>query len=261
MTHVVMFSFGIGSWATAKIVAQRHGTENLILLNADTKYEDEDTYAWGEAAAKNVGGKLIRLCDGRDIWQVFSDERYLGNSRVDPCSKILKRSQIDRFMVQNYRPDNCVRYVGIHWSESERLDRIRKRLPEWNIQSPLCDPPLIAAQELHDWAEQEGLWKQRLYQFGFPHANCGGRCIKQGQSGWAHLLRVMPERYRECEEREFREHIGKDVSILRDRTGGNSKPLTLRDFRMRIEAGQECSLLEWGGCGCFAGEDDASLEW
>jgi len=36
LEHVVMFSGGIGSWATARRVADEHGPEHLTLLFADT---------------------------------------------------------------------------------------------------------------------------------------------------------------------------------------------------------------------------------
>ena len=44
MKHVVMFSGGIASWATAKRVAERHGTDALTLLFADTRIEDDDLF-------------------------------------------------------------------------------------------------------------------------------------------------------------------------------------------------------------------------
>ena len=40
--HLVMFSGGVGSWAAAKRVVERHGTEGVVLLFADTLIEDED---------------------------------------------------------------------------------------------------------------------------------------------------------------------------------------------------------------------------
>ena len=48
-----------------------------------------------------------------------------------------------------------------------------------------------------------------------------------------------------------RAELGKDVSILRDRTDGTLKPLTLRAFRERIE--RQPSMFDaddWGACGC-----------
>jgi 3'-phosphoadenosine 5'-phosphosulfate sulfotransferase (PAPS reductase)/FAD synthetase len=59
--HVVMFSGGIGSWAAAKRVAERHGTSTLTLLFTDTLIEDADLYRFLVDAAENVGAKLARI--------------------------------------------------------------------------------------------------------------------------------------------------------------------------------------------------------
>ena len=41
------------------------------------------------------------------------------------------------------------------------------------------------------------------------------------------------------------------IAILRDRTGGDTKPMTLRQFREQIESQASFDEFEWGGCGCF----------
>jgi len=87
LKHVVMFSGGIGSWAAAKIVAQKHGTENLYLLFTDVKGkntsehigEDQDTYRFIEQAVNNIGGQYVYINSGKDIWEVFKESRFLGN--------------------------------------------------------------------------------------------------------------------------------------------------------------------------------------
>ncbi len=65
MKHVVMFSGGIGSWMTAKRVADVHGTDDLTLLFADTKMEDEDLYRFLDESAANVGGTLVKVAESR----------------------------------------------------------------------------------------------------------------------------------------------------------------------------------------------------
>jgi len=85
-----------------------------------------------------------------------------------------------------------------------------------------------------------GIEPPRMYSLGFEHANCGGCCVKGGQGQWARALAVFPELYRwhENQEEQTRKHIGSDVSVLRDRTNGETKPLTLREFREHVEAGK-----------------------
>ncbi len=91
MKHVVMFSSGAGSWAAARRVADLHGTDDLWLVLSDVNIEDEDNYRFIHDAAADVGGTLVHLKDGRDIWQVFRNNRFLGNSRLANCSKFLKQ--------------------------------------------------------------------------------------------------------------------------------------------------------------------------
>jgi hypothetical protein len=100
----------------------------------------------------------------------------------------------------------------------------------------------------------EGLRPPRLYREGFRHNNCGGFCVKGGQASFALLLRRHPDRYRyhERREQELRRRLGKDVSILRDRRGGITRPLTLRSFRRRLECDAgDFERGEWGACSCM----------
>jgi hypothetical protein len=252
MKRIAMLSGGVGSWAAAKRVAERHGTADLTLLFADTKTEDEDTYRFLREGAANVGGQLIEIADGRTIWEVFRDVRYLGNTRADPCSRVLKREMCDRWISTNCEPAETVIYVGIDWSEEHRFHRLRERRLPWVYEAPLCEAPYLTKAQLHDWATREGIRKQRLYVIGASHANCGGGCIKMGVGGFARLLASDPERFKEWEgnEQSLRDLLG-DVAILRDRNGGQTRPLTLRALRERIEDGYQPDMFEIGGCGCF----------
>lgn len=257
MRHVVMYSGGVQAWAAAKRVAAAHGADNLTLLFMDTKTEDADTYRFLRESAVNVGGELIEISEGRTIWEVFREERYLGNTRADPCSRILKRELADRWLNENYTPEGTRVYVGIDWSESYRYERLAERKKPWVYLAPLCDPPYLTKTQMHQWAEREGLKRQWLYEIGASHANCGGGCVKMGIGGFTRLLRAAPERFREWEEKEqsLRDLLG-DVSILRDRAGGKVKPLPLRMLRERIEAGYQPDLFAIGGCGCFVDEGE-----
>lgn len=252
--HVVMFSGGIGSWATAKRVADQYGTKNLTLLFADTLMEDEDLYRFLEEAAANVGGELVKIAEGRNPWQVFHDKRFLGNTRVDPCSEMLKRKPLRRWLEENRDPNDTTVYIGIDWSEEHRLEAARGRWAPWTCLAPLCEPPLRMKPDFLADLELEGIRPPRLYEMGFPHNNCGGFCVKAGQAHFKLLLEKMPERYAAHERREqqLAAYLGKKIAILRDRRGGRTKPLTLRDLRQRIDRGAAVDPYEWGGCGCVS---------
>lgn len=255
-----MFSGGVNSWAAAKRVAERFGTADLFLVFADTGIEDEDLYRFLTEAAANVGGTFIRITEGRTPWQVFFDERFLANSRIDPCSRILKRELLDEWLKDNCDPADTMIAFGFDWSEGHRMERMLSHGGSWQRWAPLLEKPYIGKNQMLDMLRAEGIEPPRLYALGFQHNNCGGTCVKAGQAAWALLLRTFPGRYHEWEENEerFRCFIGRDVSILTDRRGdGSKKPLTLRAFRGSLQRGVQCDLFDWGTCGCFQVQEAA----
>ena len=262
MKHIVMFSGGIGSWAAAKLVAQKYGTDDLFLVFADVKGksidphvgEDEDTYRFIEEAAKNVGGTYIYLNEGRDIWEVFKDKRFLGNSRLANCSHLLKQKPAREWLDAHCNPDDSIIYVGIDWTETHRLPAIVKNYLPYKAQAPLTEPPYLDKHELIAWAQKEGIQTPRLYDLGFSHNNCGGGCVRAGQGQFKKLLETMPERFAtwENKEQEMREFLGKDVAILSETVAGIKRPLPLIELRKRVEtAPHQIDMFDIGACGCF----------
>jgi len=256
--HVVMLSGGIGSWAAGKRVAQKHGSNNLTLLFCDTLIEDWDCYRFLDDAVANLGGEFVRLCDGRDPWQVFRDEGTIANTRVDLCSRILKRDLSDKWLAEHCEPADTIVYLGIDWTEIHRFDNRHGRGAKnryakngWICEAPLCEPPYLDKRDLLAWASREGLTPSRAYEQGMSHDNCGGFCVKAGVGHFAQLLKMRPEIYRHHEEQEAA--FPGDRTILRDRNYGETKPLSLRELRNRIEAGadSQIDMFEIGGCGCF----------
>lgn len=258
--HVVMFSGGIGSWAAAKRVAERHGTASLTLLFTDTRIEDPDLYRFLREGAANVGGQLVTIADGRTPWDVFREKRFLGNTRVDLCSRILKREIADKWLVDNCDPATTTVYVGIDFTEEHRFTRLRERKLPWRYEAPLCEAPYILKDQMLAALQAEGITPPRLYALGFAHNNCGGGCVKAGIGHFAHLYRTLPDVFAEWErnEQSLRDHLGKDVAILRDRTGGASTPLPLVQLRRRLDDGWQPDLFDIGGCGCFSDIPEAA---
>lgn len=126
MRHVVMFSGGIGSWATASRVADDHGTDSLTLLFADTLVEDADTYRFLHEAAEQVGGELVIVKDGRTPFEVFHDDHFLGNSRLANCSKYLKQKPCREWLEANVDPDVGEYTVHDWWDGAGKTIKRRK---------------------------------------------------------------------------------------------------------------------------------------
>lgn len=261
-TAVVMFSGGAGSYAAAKRAIDRFSAEATTLLFADVKGvsedpdigEDEDCYRFIDEAAAALGVPLVRVSDGRTIWEVFHDDRFLGNARLANCSKFLKQRPARRWLDEHRPGGSAVVVVGIDWSEGHRLRAISESYAPFPVWAPMCDPPYLDRNLILDEVRADGLEPPRMYRQGFPHANCGGGCVRAGHAQFRHLLSINPGRYAvwERKEQELREFLGKDVAILRDRSDADSRPVTLREFRERQGCGETLfDEFDFGGCGCF----------
>jgi len=253
MRCIVQYSGGAASALSAQFAVEEFGRENVVLLFADTLMEDEDLYRFNADVERKLGIKITRLCEGRTPWEVFFSERMIGNSRADHCSRILKREVLDAWRIANTTPENDVIFLGMDANEEHRLKGVQARLSPWTVRSPLIERGIWKERAL-ELVKASGLRLSRSYDQGAPHDNCGGFCIKAGQGQFVRLLETRAARYalHEGKEEAFRRFTGKDVSILRDRTGGKTKPLTLRQLRERHE--QQPSLidrLDIGGCNCM----------
>lgn len=240
--HVAMYSGGASSAYVAYLMVQAHGKENSILFFTDTLWEHEDNYRFMYEVADFLGLEMTIAIDGRTPEEVFEQTRFIGNSRLAKCSSELKVRQtvifLENLRLNGYEP---ILYFGIGPHESHRKENIQELYkhhllePPVETRFPLIDGN-IKDKDLKKIIEKD--WKIKLplmYEKGFSHANCGGRCVRGGMNHYKHLLQTWPEVYQKQEEMEkrLREQLG-DATILK--RGG--MPLTLEQFRMEIEAGQ-----------------------
>jgi hypothetical protein len=218
--HLVQFSTGAASAEVAWRVVEQHGPQDVVLLTADTKAEDDDNWRFAQQVADRLGCEWVRLADGRTPMQVGRDLRCVPSNRMAVCSRVLKRELLDRYRAEHFDPDDTVVYLGYDWTEMHRVEAAAKHWAPWTVRCPLTEPPHLWKEQILDLFRKRGIEPPRLYAMAFQHANCGGACVRGGQAQWELLLRVNRPRYLqwEEEEEETRNMLGKDVSILRDRT-------------------------------------------
>ncbi|CAG5087795.1 Gp66 [Thermobacillus xylanilyticus] len=236
-----MFSGGASSAFVAHHMVQTYGKENCILFFTNTLWEHEDNYRFMHEVADYLGMEITYRTDGRTPEQVFYDYRYMGNSRLAKCSEELKVRQTVIFL-EELRDEHGLEpilYFGIGRHEQHRAENLRNFYAHVPVEPVETRFPLITLfQEEIDVKkiiqEEWGIRLPLMYELGFSHANCGGRCVRGGLQHYAHLYKTWPDVYREQEEMEenFRRYFDKDVSILKTRNG---KPFTLREYRELME--------------------------
>lgn len=260
--HVVMFSSGITSYGAATVVIDRHGRDNVTLLFADTRAEDTDNYRFNRDAEKQLGIPITVVSDGRTPQQVLRDRRWIGNAKIAPCSHLLKQVPARRWLEANCDPASTILYVGLDAYEPERVETNRRMWKPWRVEFPLTEPPYYPKDHWLREARRVGLEPPAMYAFGFPHANCGGACIRAGQGQWGHLLNpALPQRFAdnyqswEAFEQSMQGELETESAILRDRRNNATLPLPLTVLRERVERSRNTASLfdteDWGGCACF----------
>jgi len=233
--HVVLFSGGAASAYVAKWVVDKYGKENCILLFTDTQWEDKDNHRFMEDVANYLNMDITRVADGRTPEDVFFEMRFLGNARMAKCSEELKVKQTLLF-AEKLRSEGIepILYFGIGYNEQHRADSLRDNYAHLPLEPIETRFPMVDSigSELkahyiieHEW----GIALPRMYELGFHHANCGGKCVRAGMHHFANLFMIWPESYAEFEDMEerFRIKYNLDVSMMK-RNGG---PFTLKEFR------------------------------
>lgn len=268
--RVINLSGGACSFWAAERVAGRHGTTDMVLLFADVLIEDPQLYEFNDWTAEYFGIPITRVSREITPWELFRLEGMIGNDRAPICSIRLKREVLEEWQLRNLikrdslfgEPDGVI-YVGLDWTEINRLNDLRTAYPHWQIEAPMCEwDPLWDKCKMLAELERLAGWIPDAYKQGFPHFNCGKRCVRAGITQFVHLYKHDREAFLEWEreealtnkvfaERGIMSSDGLPFSVLKDRRGGTTKAMTLLQLRKRIEANdQTLPKDDWGGCGC-----------
>ena len=233
---IVSISSGLSSAIAGMRVLARN--PNALFVFMDTLYEDEDNYRFLNEFEKFSSKQIIRITEGRNPYEVSRAERVIPNSRVAPCTRRLKLEPFREYIKQF---SGATIHIGYDYTEMHRIDNTTKAYNKLGFE---VDYPLLwKPYELRPYTEvvrEWGIEPPRMYRMGYTHANCGGRCVKQGQGDWIRTLINFPERFAECEEweREMRKLSEKhgNYAICKRMRGKEIIPLTLEQIREEYEA-------------------------
>lgn len=257
MKHIVNISGGMASAVCLFRVLERFGRDDVIACFADVRQEHADCYRFIDDVERVSGVQIERLGDGRNCWDVWLCEMMLTNQQSGGClaSYHLKKKVLAKHAASVATPETATIYIGFGPDEEDRQQRIRKA-SEWNFNFPLCWPQRMWRCDLADDLRSRGIAPPTMYAEGYPHANCAGACILAGATQWAGLLKDNPKLYafNEAKEQEFlaelRNRNRKEVTILKDRRGGETRNLSLMQLREELESGIRDHDDSWRASAC-----------
>lgn len=251
MKHIISLSGGIGSYIVLKRILEIEDSKDVMPIFIDVCWEDEDLYRFLLDIERGLGIKIKKIKDGRTPKQLAVEENFLYNSRIANCSKKLK-SKVFKEYIKSI-DEEIIIHFGIDFTEAHRCEAIRKNYKKYAVEFYLCDPPYIYKNEMLKELREDGIKIPLLYELGFSHNNCGGRCFKAGIGHYKLLYEKLPKNFLEIEEfeNEMQERIGKKVAILRR----HGRPFPLSELRKIMEnQPKQLTIAECrdiGGCGCF----------
>lgn len=256
MKHVISLSGGIGSYFTLKRVLEKQNKEDVIAVFCDVCNEDTDLYRFINDIENKFNIKVLTLSDGRTPVELAKEEKFLYNSRVANCSKILKSRVFNNWL--KTLDEECTLYFGIDFTEMHRCNALEKHYKKYKCEFPMCKKPYLYKHEMIELLKKDNIEIPRLYKLGFSHNNCRGMCFKGGIGHFKKLLEKDRQTFIEFEKEEQNiiKIIGKDVAILKRK----GKPFTLKQLREIVDnEPEQLTLFECqdiGGCGCFIEDSD-----
>lgn len=257
MHYIVSLSGGVASAVAADRAFERYGRDAVALWISDTSWEDDDLWRFvGDCCARWGGVEPTIYRDGRTPLEVAEDKSIIPNQKIAPCSFVLKVEPFTAFIRAHVKPVTVL--LGLDWTEPHRMDAPRRNYEA--IDGVAVDYPLmwrpLEYRPYYEVVRSWGITPPRLYDYGFPHNNCGGRCVKQGIREWLRLRATFPERFVEVRDWEQAQRAKGGAratyAIARDFRGGVVKPQTLAEIEHRQERASEIapSMDDVFGCMC-----------
>lgn len=261
---VVSLSGGNGSAVALFRCLEIYGPGRVFPVFADTNSEDADLYRFLDDVERVSGVRIHRLTNGgRTTRDVFDKSQVIRIYGACKASVELKAKPLDKYIGENFHPAYHVRASGMDWSEPDRMARLRRGNAKRGYRSifPLCVRPRLDACGLQDFLRSRGIEPCKLYGLGYPHNNCGGKCVIAGQGQWVGVLQDFPDDFDDWQRWETEFVAKHGFTILNRRSTENGKVVrrnySLAELREDASKGRRFQEFR-SGCGCFLDAMDAS---
>ncbi|GED35009.1 hypothetical protein P9G84_31880 [Brevibacillus centrosporus] len=224
--HIIFFSGGKSSFSVADWVKTNYPEDNIVLYFTDTLWENFDLYRFIDEASDKLELPMLTHSAGLNPVELMFEKKLVFNSMIGDCSKVLKMRVAADFLKKGKRPaiekwrnkkhlkdegftTDATLYFGIGFEEMHRQGPIKKNWQPFQVEMPAIDHFIDNNEVL----KRYGIRQPVMYDLGFSHNNCNGRCVKAGQGHYKNLKQKMPDVFRQIMEQEH--HLKMCVSAYR----------------------------------------------
>lgn len=189
----VWFSCGAASAVAAKLTLKRYGDIcDVRVVNNPVMEEDEDNrrfladvQEWLGVDIEDARSSKYPLASAEDVWDRRGGMAFPHGA---PCTQHLKKEARQQWEARN-KPDWHVFGFGAEERERHNMFTLTERA---NVLPILIDAGMTR-QDCYEYVVGAGLTPPRIYDLGYPNANCIG-CVKAtSPTYWNHVRKVHPE--------------------------------------------------------------------
>jgi 3'-phosphoadenosine 5'-phosphosulfate sulfotransferase (PAPS reductase)/FAD synthetase len=187
MLTVSYFSAGASSAVATKLVIDQ--IDRIMYTHIGDHHEDSlrfvrDCEAWF--------GKPVEVWQSpyKDVDTACRANSFIRSPQSGAvCTRVLKRTVRKQFEYEN---EGSMRIVwGLDCDETERIDNIRRNMPNHEHLFPLADQG-ISKEHAHQILKASGIKRPAMYDLGYNNNNCRG-CVKGGMGYWNHVRVDFPD--------------------------------------------------------------------
>jgi hypothetical protein len=239
-TIAVWFSSGAASAVAAKKTIEQYGsTCNVRVVNNPVKEEDADNIRFLQDVEEWLGVEIefatnskYPSCSAVDVWE---KRQYMSGVSGAPCTLELKKMARQQFEMDN---DIDWHVLGFTAEEGRRFCNFQQK--ERRNTLPVLIEHEVSKRDCFNLIRDAGISLPRIYDMGYPNANCIG-CVKAtSPTYWNHVRKMHPEVFQKRAEQSRR--IGarlvrvRSERIFLDELDPNAKgrPMKNLDFECGI---------------------------
>ena len=182
---VVWFSCGVASAVAAKETLRRY--ENVRVVNVPVAEEDSDNTrfrmdveAWLGVPIETITHSKWPKSSAAEIWE---KGRFMSNVYGAECTRTLKKGARQEWVKVN---NPAWHVLGFTADEKARFNRFKQTECD-NVLPVLIDAGLTKT-DCFEVIAKAGIERPRIYDMGYPNANCIG-CVKATSPTYWNLVR------------------------------------------------------------------------
>lgn len=196
-TIVVWFSCGAASAVAAKKTIEKYGDLCTIkIVNNPVKEEDPDNQRFLKDVEKWLGYPITQAINPKypnaSCVEVWDDRSFMSGPEGAPCTSELKKKAR-----KHWEKTNTCDWVVLGFTSEEvgRFDRFVNN--ERNTVLPILIEANLSKADCFNIIMEAGLVLPKIYNRGYPNANCLG-CVKAtSPTYWNHVREQDPEVFEE----------------------------------------------------------------